>query len=84
MLLANIILLGIGLWAAWTGFKAFKQVYGIALLFTGLIVVVWSMAFAPLWFQISVEVLLIALSHFLSNLYTNRSKSKALMRRCRS
>ena len=50
LLLGSLLLLGIGLWMAWTGLKACEQVYGIALLFTGLILVMWSLTLAPLWF----------------------------------
>jgi len=77
MLLTNILLLGIGLWAVWTGFKLYKQeVYGIALLLTGLIVVLWGWLVAPLWLQICVESLLIGLIHFFSNFYAKESLLK--------
>ena len=64
LLTMSIILLVIGLWAAWIGLKACEQVYGIALLLTGGLVIVWSLFIAPLWFQILVEFLLLGLSQF--------------------
>jgi len=79
MLLTNILLLGIGLWAVWTGLKLYKRVYGIALLLTGLIVVVWSLLVAPLWLQICVESILIGLIHFLSNLYAKESSKNKVV-----
>ncbi|NEP00009.1 MAG: hypothetical protein F6K58_15275 [Symploca sp. SIO2E9] len=69
MLILKITLLLTGLWAVWTGLKACEQVYGIALLLTGLIVVVWGLSLAPLWLQIAVEMLLIFLVHLFSNFY---------------
>ncbi|HEY9795183.1 MAG TPA: hypothetical protein V6D30_06030 [Leptolyngbyaceae cyanobacterium] len=68
-MLLNILLLGIGLWAIWTGLKACEQVYRITLVLTGLIVGIWGLTLAPLWLQIFVEILLIALGHFFSKLY---------------
>lgn len=68
-MLTNILLLGIGLWAVWTGFKLCEQVHGIALVLTGLIVVLWGLSLAPLWLQILVEILLISLGHFFYKLY---------------
>lgn len=76
MIFVSICLLGIGLWTAWIGLKASKKVYGIAVLFTGLIVVAWSLTLAPLWFQIIVELLLLGWSYFFSNWYINRSKRR--------
>ncbi|HBB31490.1 MAG TPA: hypothetical protein DDZ80_21960 [Cyanobacteria bacterium UBA8803] len=73
MLLMNIILLAIGVWAAWTGLKACEQVYGIALIVTGVILAIWSLSLAPLWFQIFVEFLVISLSQFLAKSYSTRS-----------
>jgi hypothetical protein len=78
-MLLNILLLGIGLWAVWTGFKACEQVHGIALMLTGLIVVIWGLSLSPLWLQILVEILLISLGQFFYNLY-----AKHLFRKCRS
>jgi len=72
----SIILLGIGLWITWIGFKGCERVYGIALLLTGMLVVVWSLTLAPLGFQIFVELLLLGLINFFSNLYVNGSKTK--------
>lgn len=72
----SIILLGIGLWVTWIGFKACERVYGIALLFTGMLVMVWSLTLAPLGFQIFVELLLLGLINYFSNLYVNWSKTK--------
>lgn len=77
MIFVSIFLLGIGLWTAWNGLKACEKVYGIALLFTGLIVVAWSVTLAPLWFQVIVELLLLGWSYFFSNWYINRSKRRA-------
>lgn len=79
LLLGSLLLLGIGLWVAWTGFKACEQVYGITLLFTGVILVMWSLTLAPLWFQITVECVLITLSHFLSRSYMDWRKNKVLI-----
>jgi len=69
MLLTNIILLGAGLWAIWTGIKSCEQVHGIALILTGLIMAIWGLTMAPLGMQIFVEILLIVLASFLSNLH---------------
>ncbi|HBE17994.1 MAG TPA: hypothetical protein DEG17_15000 [Cyanobacteria bacterium UBA11149] len=69
MLLINILLLGISIWAAWIGIKYCEQVYGIALVFTSLILAIWSLVLAPLWFQISVECLLIIFVNFSANVY---------------
>jgi hypothetical protein len=76
LLTTSIILLGIGLSVTWIGFKAYERVYGIALLFTGVLVVVWSLTLAPLGFQLFVELLLLGLINFFSNLYVNWSKTK--------
>ena len=69
MLLMNILLLGISVWAAWIGLKACEQVYGIALIVTALILAIWSLVLAPLWFQVSVECLLIVFVNFCANFY---------------
>ncbi|NET06162.1 MAG: hypothetical protein F6K16_15945 [Symploca sp. SIO2B6] len=69
MLILKITLLLTGLWAVWTSLKACEQVYGITLLLSGLILVVWGLSLAPLWLQIAVEMLLIFLVHLFSNLY---------------
>lgn len=71
MLLINILLLGISVWAAWAGLKACEQVYGIALIVTALILAIWSLVLAPLWFQVSVECLLIVYVNFFANVYGN-------------
>ena len=68
-MLMNVLLLLIGLWAVWTGIKVCEQVHGIALVLTGLIVLVWGLTLSPLWLQISVEVALIALGQFFYKLY---------------
>jgi hypothetical protein len=68
-MLANILLLGIGLWAVWTGLKTCEQVHGIALVLTGLIVVIWGLTLAPLWLQVLVEILLIGIVQFFARLY---------------
>lgn len=68
-MLTNILLLGISLWAVWTGLKACEQVHGIALALCGLIVGIWSFTLVPLWLQIGVEVLLISWGHFFYRLY---------------
>lgn len=77
MIFVSILLLGIGLGTTWTGFKACEKVYGIALLIMGLLVVAWSLVLAPLWFQLSVELLLLGGSYYFSNWYINRSKRRA-------
>jgi hypothetical protein len=64
----------IGLWITWIGFKGCERVYGIALLLTGMLVVVWSLTLAPLGFQIFVELLLLGLINFFSNLYVTGAK----------
>lgn len=74
MMVVNIILLGIGLWAVWAGLKLCEQVHGIALVLTGLILIVWGLALAPLWLQICVELLLISSVRFFFTIY----KSQAL------
>ena len=72
----SIILLAIGLSVTWIGFKSCERVYGIALLFTGMLVVLWSLTMAPLGFQIFVELLLLGLINYFSNLYVSWSKTK--------
>lgn len=69
MLILKITLLLTGLWAVWTGLKACEQVYGIALLLSGLILVVWGLSLSPLWLQIAAEILLIFVVHLFSNFY---------------
>jgi hypothetical protein len=81
LLTMSVILLVTGLWAAWIGLKACEQVYGIALLLTGVLVVIWSLLIAPLWFQIIVEFLLLGLSQFVANQYVNWRKAR-LKKRC--
>jgi hypothetical protein len=76
LLTTSIILLGIGLSVTWVGFKTCERVYGIALLFTGVLVVVWSLTLAPLGFQLFVELLLLGLINLFSNVYVNWSKTK--------
>ncbi len=76
MIFVSVFLLGVGLWAAWTGLKACEKVYGIALLLTGLLIVAWSLTLAPLWFQLLVELLLLGWCYFFSNRYINRSKRR--------
>jgi hypothetical protein len=51
--------------------KVYEQVYGIALIVTGLILAIWSLILAPLWFQVSVECLLIVFVNFFANIYGN-------------
>lgn len=68
-MLMNLLLLSIGLWAVATGIKVCEQVYGIALILSGLIVLVWGLTLSPLWLQILVEVGLIALGQFFYKLY---------------
>jgi hypothetical protein len=68
-MLMNVLLLPIGLWAVWTGIKVCEQVHGIALVLTGLIVLIWGLTLSPLWLQILVEVALIALGQFFYKLY---------------
>ena len=68
-MLFNVLLLGISLWTVWTGLKACEQVYRITLVLTGLIVGIWGLTLAPLWLQMVVEILLIALGHFFSKWY---------------
>lgn len=69
MLLMNIFLLTVGLWAVWTGIKTCEQVYGIALALTGLIVVIWGLTLVPLWLQIIVELILVSLGQVFYRLY---------------
>lgn len=69
MLLTNVILLSVGLWAIWTGLKVCEQVYGITLILTGLIVLGWGLTFSPLWLQIVVELLVVVLGQLFSKLY---------------
>lgn len=76
LIMMSIILVGIGLWVTWIGFKACERVYGIALLLSGILVVVWSLTLAPLGFQIFVELLLLGLINYFSNLYVSWSKTK--------
>ena len=77
MIFLSIFLLVLGLWIAWTGFKAYDKVYGIALILTGLLVVAWSLTLAPLWLQLIVELVLLGWSYYFSNWYINRSKRRA-------
>jgi hypothetical protein len=70
MVLMQILLLGTGLWSVWTGLKVCEQVHRIALTLTGLLVVIWGLTLAPLWIQIGIEILLVSLGHYFSNLYT--------------
>ncbi len=76
LFLTSILLLGIGLGSTWIGFKMCEQVYGIALLCTGFIVVIWSLILAPLWLQVGVELFLLGGSYFFSKWYMNLSKRK--------
>lgn len=69
MLLALILLLAAGLWAVWTGLKVCEQVHGIALVLSGLILVIWGLTLAPLWLQVIVEILLISFGQFFYKLY---------------
>ncbi|HEY9727350.1 MAG TPA: hypothetical protein V6D50_12950 [Chroococcales cyanobacterium] len=68
-MLGNILLLGIGLWAVWTGLKTCEQVHGIALVITGLILVIWGLTLAPLWLQVLVEIFLIGIIQFFARMY---------------
>lgn len=84
MILMNILLLGTGLWAVWAGMKACEQVHGIALILTGLIMVVWGLSLAPLWLQVFVEILLVGLVQVFARMYAKelflnrRSRTKSL------
>lgn len=69
MLLMNILLLTVGLWAVWIGLKTCEQVHGIALALTGLIVVIWGLTLAPLWLQIIVELILVSLGQVFYRMY---------------
>lgn len=71
MLLAHIILFGIGFWAVWTGLKICDQVHGIALVLTGLLLAIWGVSLAPLWLQILIELLFVGLGRLLSRWYAN-------------
>ncbi|MGB7440295.1 MAG: hypothetical protein WA919_04445 [Coleofasciculaceae cyanobacterium] len=73
MMVVNIFLLGMGLWAVVAGLKVCEQVHGIALVLTGLILTVWGLALAPLWLQIFVELLLISLVRFFLKIYKNQA-----------
>lgn len=70
MVLMHVLLLGTGVWAVWMGLQVCEQVHGIALVLSGLLVVIWGLTLAPLWIQIGVEILLVSLGHYFSNLYT--------------
>lgn len=69
ILLMNMLLLAVGLWAVWIGLKSCEQVHGIALALTGLIVVIWGLTLAPLWLQIIVELILVSLGQVFYRLY---------------
>ncbi|MBW4647222.1 MAG: hypothetical protein KME06_00760 [Kastovskya adunca ATA6-11-RM4] len=84
MLPTYIVLLAIGLGIIWTGIKVCDQVYAIAVVVSGVILLIWGLAIAPLPMQLLIELLAIVLLRFLpkfplkSRLIGNEARTQCL------
>lgn len=56
-MLAHLILIGLGIFVIWLGFKIAEEVYQIALISMGAITFAWGFAIAPADLQFAVEAL---------------------------
>jgi TRAP-type C4-dicarboxylate transport system permease small subunit len=57
VILAHLLLIGLGIAAVWIGFRIAEEVYKIALISTGAIAFAWGFAASPAELQFALEAL---------------------------